>query len=191
MESIIEEWRPIEEFLGYEISNLANARSLNYNREKKIKLLKPSFDSKGQYLKFGLTRNGKVYNRTIHRLVAIAFIPNPLNLPQINHLDGDKTNNLPPNLEWCDQIHNSQHSCRVLGNKPPEPFYKGKHGKDVLVSKPVCQIDRLTNEKVKIWDNAVDAGIALGIDNSSIGKAAKGIHHTAGGFKWEYANENA
>ena len=56
-----------------------------------------------------LSKNGKWYYRRVHRLVAEAFIPNPNNLPQVNHIDGDKTNNDVSNLEWTSNKDNTQH----------------------------------------------------------------------------------
>lgn len=80
---------------------------------KERRYLKPDYTFKG-YLRVDL------YNRTIrkhkrlHRLVAEAFIPNPCNYPQVNHLDGDKNNNTVSNLEWCTNLENNRHA-RKLG----------------------------------------------------------------------------
>ena len=65
------EWMPVLEFPGYEVSSNGEVRSLNYNREGKTKLLTPSFD-KNKYLKVGVTKEKKLYNRYVHRLVAAA-----------------------------------------------------------------------------------------------------------------------
>lgn len=71
--------------------------------------LKPA-NNGGGYLMVGLSRNGKTKNYTVHRLTALAFIANPLALPQVNHIDGNRKNNTVRNLEWCDQLHNTRHS---------------------------------------------------------------------------------
>ena len=61
------------------------------------------------YLQVKLFKDGKMYYRRVHRLVAEAFIPNPNNLKQVNHIDGDKTNNDISNLEWCNNKENTKH----------------------------------------------------------------------------------
>lgn len=62
-----------------------------------------------------LAKTGRVYQRFVHRLVAITYLPNPKNLPQINHKDGNKMNNALGNLEWCTAQENIQHAATVLG----------------------------------------------------------------------------
>ena len=100
-------WKDIKNYEGlYEVSNYGNVRSLKYG---KIKYLKPADDGNGYYF-VNLSKNGIVKNFKIHRLVANAFIPNPNNLPQINHKDEDKTNNKANNLEWCNNRYNTRYS---------------------------------------------------------------------------------
>lgn len=100
-------WATIKGYEGlYEVSNYGNVRSLKYG---KIKYLKPSNNGNG-YNQVILCKNGKTKQFTVHRLVANAFIENPLNLPQINHKDENKLNNKVENLEWCDSRHNIRHS---------------------------------------------------------------------------------
>lgn len=77
----------------------------------------PSKDGKG-YLFVSLSKDGKRYLKKVHRLVAQAFIPNPFRKPQINHKNGDKTNNGIDNLEWVTNAENMLHAYRVLGRKP-------------------------------------------------------------------------
>ena len=97
----MEEWRPIVGFEGlYEVSNTGQVRN-----SVKGKLLSPGFDHNG-YLKCVLSKKGKTKTIYIHRLVAQAFIPNPMCLKQVNHKDEDKSNNNVENLEWCDAKYN-------------------------------------------------------------------------------------
>lgn len=95
-------WKVIEDHPNYMISTHGNV--LNVARNK---LLKPTTNG---YASVGLTTNGerKFYN--VHRLVALAFIPNPDNKPEVNHLDENKQNNCVCNLEWSTSQENSEHS---------------------------------------------------------------------------------
>lgn len=180
-----ERWKQISEFAGYEVSDIGNVRSLNYNRENKVKLLTPSFD-RCKYLKVGVSKNKKLYNRYIHRLVAIAFLQNPEDKKIINHKNGIKTDNRVENLEWCTVKENNVHCIRVLGRKVPPPFFKGKKGSDIPYSRPVAQICKKTAIVLCEFESCAEAANKTGVDNSSIGKAAKGIQKSAGGYKWKY-----
>ena len=99
--NINEQWRPVDGFEGYEVSSLGRVKSLKYGKEKILKLQKV----KG-YLLVALYRNGKVKQLYVHRLVATAFLPNPMGLPEVNHRDEVKTNNIVDNLEFCDCKYN-------------------------------------------------------------------------------------
>lgn len=105
-------WKDIEGFEGlYQVSNIGKIKSLYTNKE--------TFGSPHShgYKIVSLTKNKKHSKRYIHRLVADAFIPNPDNKPQVNHIDGDKTNNCVKNLEWSNNSENNKHSYRILGNR--------------------------------------------------------------------------
>ena len=101
-------WKDIPEYEGlYQVSNLGNVRSLNYNRTGEIKLLKQG--NVNGYKVVILYKDGKKKNYLVHRLVAIAFLPNPNNLPIINHKDENPSNNNVNNLEWCTQAYNTNY----------------------------------------------------------------------------------
>lgn len=106
----IEIWKEIPN-LPYEISSLGNVRrNLNSKYKHNNKLyVKPYLNNK-DYWCINLYQNSKVYKKQIHRLIAEAFIPNPLNLPEINHIDGNPKNNAIENLEWCTHKYNIQHA---------------------------------------------------------------------------------
>lgn len=102
-------WKPVKGFEGlYEISSLGRVKSLWYGKEK---ILKPGKNRKG-YLFVSLCRNGKQKNFRIHRLVAEAFLSNPMGLPEVNHKDENKANNCVNNLEFCDAKYNSNYGHR-------------------------------------------------------------------------------
>ena len=116
----LEEWKDIEEYEGmYQVSNYGNVKSLARQRRnskgvymQKEKLLSLTNTSTG-YKKVELVKNGKKKSYKVHRLVAMAFIDNPENKPQVNHIDGNKTNNHVDNLEWVTSSENSIHAYKT------------------------------------------------------------------------------
>jgi len=102
-------WKDIEGYEGlYQVSNLGNVKSIKNNIIKK-----PSKLPKG-YLQICLNKNGKLKYISIHRLVAQAFIPNPNNLPCVNHKDCNPQNNNINNLEWCTYKENNSYKNHRL-----------------------------------------------------------------------------
>lgn len=101
-----ETWKPVVGYEGlYEVSDTGLVRSLNWERTKQVRVLRPGNVGRG-YLFVQLSKDGHVKNFLVHRLVAQAFIPNPQCLPQVNHKDEDKENNSVANLEWCTARYN-------------------------------------------------------------------------------------
>lgn len=147
----IEIWKPIKKYEGlYEISSLGRVKSLNYNHTGKSKILKPAL--RGGYLAVSLFKNNNLKTFPIHRLVAIAFIPNPNNFSQVNHKNEQKTQNYVTNLEWCTQKYNVNYGTRskrvsetmkgkFAGEK--HPFY-GKHHSEETKKK---MSERMQGEK--------------------------------------------
>lgn len=101
-------WKPIPDFDKYEVSNFGRVKSLQ-ERWRKPRILKPATNYKG-YLLVQLCINGKGKNFRVHRLVALAFIPNPEGKPEINHRDGCRLNNFVGNLEWVTSSENQRHA---------------------------------------------------------------------------------
>lgn len=103
-------WKDIDGFEGlYQVSNFGNVMSLNYGNRGYAKKLTPKFNNSGR-LWVELLKGGKRKCMLVHRLVALAFIPNPNNFPQINHKDENPKNNFAFNLEWCTQSYNNHYS---------------------------------------------------------------------------------
>lgn len=114
-----EEFRIVPYAPNYSVSNLGNVKNIKRDTLLKPRLLR-------DYKRVSLSINGKPYDKRIHRLVAEAFIPNPDNKPQINHIDGDRGNNHYTNLEWCTNSENQLHSYKVLG-KDGKGIKNGNH----------------------------------------------------------------
>ena len=121
-----EVWKKIKRFENYEVSNLGRVKRnsctivyssgniCNYN-EKILKQEDNRCNSKGCYKRVTLSKNNKQERFQTHRLVAEYFIPNPLNKPCVNHIDGNPGNNNVNNLEWSTYSENEKHSYDVLG----------------------------------------------------------------------------
>lgn len=99
----MENWKPIKDFEDYLASDLGNVYSTKSN--KQMHLTK----TKNGYMHINLSKGNKKHGFYVHRLVANAFIPNPENLPQVNHKDEDKSNNGISNLEWCTNRYNQNY----------------------------------------------------------------------------------
>lgn len=164
---MIEEWKDILGYEGlYQISNLGNVRSLKWGKKRILKTIK---NNKG-YLQIGLSKEGRKVHQLIHRLVAAAFIPNPDNLPQVNHKDECKSNNRVDNLEYCDCTHNINYGTRN------ERVGKTKN-------KPIFCI-----ELNKAFESTVEAARWVGKSNAhiNINYCLKGKYKTAYGYHWKY-----
>ena len=187
-----EVWKDVTGFESrYEVSDLGRVRSLDryskHNTSKtgfilhKGQMLSPYISNKG-YLKVDLSDGfGKRKSVSVHRLVAIAFIDNPMNYDQVNHIDGVKTNNRLGNLEWCNNSMNQLHAYKMGLNKSSEKAGKPK--------KPVYQIDKYTGEIIAEFPSIAEAGKTLGMKNpSNITLVCTNKRISSGGFKWKYVN---
>ena len=109
MEAIKEQWKVIAQFPNYEISNYGRVRRVwkNHTKLKKTRLNECGYEI------IHLSKDGTNKHRPIHRLVAVAFIDNPNNLPEVNHIDGNKENNRVDNLEWVTRSDNMKHAYSI------------------------------------------------------------------------------
>lgn len=170
-------WKDIPGYNGkYQVSNMGKVRAMwrNNQYEEKIgepHLLKQSEHRQG-YLKVYLSLDGESKGYYVHRLVAEAFIPNPDNLPQVNHKSEIKSENFVDNLEWCDGKYNSNYGTR------PE-----RHGK--LVSKPIIQYD-LNGNIIGEYKSAKEIEDALGYNAGYISLVCNGHRPQAYGYLWKF-----
>lgn len=177
-------WKDVVGYEGlYDVSNWGRVRSWidnHGNRRTEPKILKPiPIKTRGGYFTVGLCKNGWQKNFKVHRLVAEAFLPNPLNLPQINHKDECKTNNCVWNLEWCDCKYNQNYGTRNTRVSKAKTNHPSN-------SKRVMQYD-LQGNLVKEWPSAHEVKRQTGFDNSNISDCCLGKCKTFHGFVWRYS----
>ena len=176
-------WKDIKGYEGkYQVSSFGRVRSLDHIARRERDGHRNDIPVKGRLLEPRTKRKGYQQVRLshkdfqVHRLVAEAFIPNPQNLPQVNHIDEDKTNNRADNLEWCNNKQNSDHGTRN------ERISKS-------LSMPVVQMD-LEGNDLRRFDSIHDAALAIGGLNftTAISFVCRNVRNrkTAGGYRWRY-----
>lgn len=184
---MIEEiWKDIKGYEGlYQVSNIGRVKSLKRHRRgsgkelvcvnEKIKALQ---DNGHGYMTTTLYQNNKGQVVYIHRLVAVAFISNPNNLPCVNHINEDKSNNSASNLEWCSYEYNNNY-----GTKPKRLSASNRNHPDT--SKAVLQYD-LQGNLISEWPSMREIqrrGVAR---CENVYRACVGIYKQANGFIWRY-----
>lgn len=163
-----EYWKPVVGYEGhYQVSNFGRVKSIKFGKEI---LLKQRQCMNG-YKSVILYKNGKGKNILVHRLVAQAFIDNPDNLPEVNHKDECKTNNVVSNLEWCDRKYNQNYGTRI--ERVAEKL-----------SKPVLQYD-LEGNFIKEWPSIMECD-RNGFNRGHIADCCQGKLKTYKGFIWRY-----
>lgn len=167
-------WKSVKGYEGlYLVSNEGDVKSLprvvfngRGNYERKERILKPGVRGrKGMKYAFVILSDGKkTEHKSVHRLVAEAFINNPNNFAHVNHLDHNTLNNRADNLEWCTQQYNNEYGH----NKAIKQY-------------------TLSGEKIKEYKSVVEASKCTGICRTAITNALKGLSETSGGYKWQYS----
>ena len=162
-------WCPIKGYESiYEVSDKGRVKSVKFGKER---ILKPRRTPQG-YLLVCLCKNGEIKQCLVHRLIAQTFIPNPDNLPQVNHKDEDKENNSVQNLEWCDRKYNINYGTRTQRQAEK-------------ISKPVLQYEK-SGEFVKEWKSTHDVQRNLGYFHNNISNCCNGKCKSSNGFIWKF-----
>ena len=202
-----EKWKPVVGYEGfYEVSDTGKIKTLGRTiqqkdgrtRTIKSKVMKDRTNNRGYHIISLNTGNSKK-DHLVHRLVAMAFLPNPDNLEQVNHIDGNKDNNSVSNLEWCDQTHNMKEAYKLGLRKATLPVWDDelrakfsaikKGTRNYSQMKKVIQYS-LEGEYIACYRNAEDAAKAIGIkDKTGIYDVCTGRKNRkqCGGYKWKYA----
>ena len=159
-----EEWRVVNGFSNYEVSNLGRVRSNTTG-----KILSQKIDR--GYNRVRLYDEGRSQTKTVHRLVGTAFLDPEPNKCEINHIDGDKQNNSARNLEWCTRSENMKHAFDT-GLKQPSG---GLPNRKILVT-----------ETNTVYDSAYDCARAMNLDHGHIAHCLSGKRKTHNGYHFEY-----
>jgi len=187
-------WKDIKGYEGYyQVSNLGRVKRLPRGkqwpyRQTHNNIRKPKLCN--GYLVVNLSKDNKVKWIGVHRLVAMAFIPNPNNYPQINHIDECKTNNVVTNLSWCTQSQNQLHgTARQRQNEtrhrndPDRVVWKAaamKHAKRVVM----C--DKKTDAVLETFVSMTEAAMATGVSICTISNQCNGKIKSRRKHYWRY-----
>jgi hypothetical protein len=174
-------WKDIQGYEGYyQVSNTGLVKSLSRQVKRKDgfvcnlneMLLAPRYNAKG-YIRAALRINGKSTDYQVHRLVALHFVDNPYNKPQVNHIDGNKQNNNDWNLEWSTNAENVQHAYN-----------------NNMISRPnKRKVVQSLGTTHRVYDSIAEASTITGLDSSSISKTCRGVNNTCGGYLWKYVED--
>ena len=181
----LEIWKDIKDYENlYQGSNWGRVKSLDRwvkdtngsLRFYKGRILKPGTNTCG-YLQVSLYKNGKEKIFYVHRLVAEAFIPNPNNLPEVNHRDENKQNNSVENLEWCDRLYNVRYGTGIERQKK-------KQLNNIKTSKTVVQYT-LDGKFIREWKSTAECG-RNGYNQRHVSECCKGKIKKHKNFIWKY-----
>lgn len=159
-----EEWKEVAGYPNFEISNMGRLKNKVTGR-----ISTGNLNDSGYMRCILYDKDGSRKYTKIHRLVAQAFIPNPDNLPEVNHIDGDKTNNKVTNLEWVSHKRNMEH------------LYETKEVKHIKAQPVLCV------ETNKIFPSVRKAAEAVGVNKQRVCDAIHIPNRTAAGYHWKYA----
>lgn len=172
-------WKDIDGYVGlYQVSSLGRVKNVRFNRFL-------NDNREYGYARVELFKDGKGKHHSIHRLVATAFVPNPHNLPCVNHKDENKRNNRADNLEWCSHSYNNCYGTRL------ERVSKANTGvkKDMSMrNKKVLQYST-DGTFIKEWESITSIGDEYGFSLGNISQCCNGKYKTANGYIWKFKRD--
>lgn len=178
-------WKDVAGYEGlYQVSNMGKVRSLtrkvkiqdtNKNRVFRGSIKAGCYELKNGYHVVSLYKNGKSKRFFTHRLVAAAFLENPLNLPQVNHKDENKKNNSVDNLEWCDAKYNTNYGYCIEKRVAPQRVKVSQFSMD--------------GKYIKTYESMACIERVLGFNHSAICMCCKEQMQSAYGYRWKYAKD--
>lgn len=184
-----EEWRPVVGYNGrYEVSNLGRVKALAYTYTDsmgrtiphKPHIMKSRIQKQTGYPTICISINGKPHHPSIHRLVAEAFLPNPDNLPCVNHKDEDRSNSILSNLEWCSYQYNRNYNKNKIKNR--EGWYNNRAKRKRKIYQ--YTLGGLLVNVYDMWPSEFKDKYGLKIQGC--------LNHnkdTAGGYVWRYEGD--
>lgn len=189
---MIEEWKVIKEFPNYMVSSYGRIKTIEHYTKHPLggmkvvrERIRKLMSSKSSYLLVDFGH--KSIKKSVHRLVATAFIPNPDNKPCVNHIDGNGKNNNVSNLEWCTHSENEKHSYLVLGKKPNKTAL-GMTGIKSPYSKQVAMYS-LSGKLLHVFGGATDAARALNGNQGRISTNCRGETRKCYGHIFRYISK--
>ena len=185
-----EYWKDIQGYEGlYQVSNLGRVRSVQPNRHTKIHTQVLTYMG---YTQIVLSKNGEVACFRVHRLVAEAFIPNPENKPQVDHINTIKTDNRADNLRWVTskENHNNPLTRKHMSesSKGEKSHMWGRLGKLHHRSIPIIQLTK-DGEYIREWECTMQIERELGCGHSNVSSVCNGRAKSYLGYKWMYKSE--
>ena len=183
-----EEWKDVVGYEGaYMVSNMGRVVSIKRNGIKETHLMNPSLNDRYVYINL---KNGKIRKTTLHRIIAEAFIPNPNNYPQIDHINGDAHDNRISNLRWVTPLENIRNPITLKRHNDKMSTLRNNNRSKKIIQK--TKDGTLINE----FPSIKEAVRVTGIDRANISAAANGKMRsikgrkahvlTAGGYVWQF-----
>ena len=187
----MEIWREVKGFEGlYEVSNRGRIKSLprldSMNRKVRERIMATTYDWQG-YEHVKLNKDGKSYTKYVHRLVAEAFIPNPMKKETVNHKDEIKAHNYVENLEWMTMKENANYGTRNIRAVAHKDYFEiSRKISSSAHKKAVVQLK--DGEVIKRWNSITSASKGLGVSLRAIQNVLRNEMPSCKGFQFEYAD---